>query len=67
MPFSCSFREVKCTLGWSDSTVGQLGVQSVTHLGINKKIMDFFFGQNLFHVIYNQNPRSNGPLKNSNK
>ena len=31
---------------------------------LSKKNMQFFLGgQNLFHVIYNQNPRSNGPLK----
>ena len=63
MPFSCAYCEVKCTPR-SVSKVSQLRVQSVTMLGGNKKNVDFFGQQNLFHVIY---PRSNGPLKNFHK
>ena len=63
MHFSCSFCEVNCT-PWSVSKIGQSGVQSVTHLINNKKLWNLVFcGQNLFHVKYNHNPKSNGPLK----
>ena len=48
---------------WLVSKVGQSGLQSLTQLKRKEKVIDFFCGQNLFHVIYNHNPGSNGPLK----
>ena len=35
----------------------------LTHLLSKTNHVFFCFGQNLFHVIYNHKPRSNGPLK----
>ena len=48
---SYAFCEVKCT-PWSVSKVGQSGIQSVTHISSNKKMMEFFFVVKTCFVSY---------------